>query len=62
MQQYFVTGLILPVYMGTVFPAHVLAVCWCPYFPILDHSARNGMSNNMSHPKIAAPGDVLSTV
>ena len=39
----------------------VLSVCFCLYSPIFVQSARNGTSNNMSRPKMAAPGEVFST-
>ena len=62
MRQYFVAGLIVSVYTGTVFPVRVVISLFLSAFPILDKSARQGTSNNLSHPKIAAPGEVLSTV
>jgi hypothetical protein len=62
LQQYFVTGLIIPVYMGIASLSVLLFVCCCLYSLIFDQSARHGPSNNTSHPKLAAPGEVLSTV
>jgi hypothetical protein len=62
MQQYFVIWMIILVYMGTVLPVHVFICLFLSVFPYFDQWARRGTSNNMSLPKNAAPGEVLSYI
>jgi hypothetical protein len=57
--KYFTTDFVIPIYSRCVF---LLSVWRCLYSPILFQSARKGMSNNMSLPKIAAPGKAFSAV
>jgi hypothetical protein len=61
-QQYFISNLVIIVNTFSVLALIATISQCCLHSPILCQSATNGMSKSMSHPKMAAPGEALSTV